>query len=55
MVTGGVTVNNLSDYLHAGADGAGIGSALYKPGESLVDTRADAAAFVTAYREAAAA
>ncbi len=53
LVTGGITQNNLADYLAAGASGAGIGSALYKPGKSLADTGNDAALFVQAYRQAA--
>jgi len=55
LVTGGITRGNLSNYLDAGARGAGIGSALYKPGKSLTDTRDDAASFVDAYRQAIAA
>jgi len=54
LVTGGITKANLSNYLDAGAHGAGIGSALYKSGKSLTDTRNDAVAFVDAYRQATA-
>ena len=55
LVTGGITLDNLADYLAAGARGAGIGSALYSPGKQLTDTGNDAAAFVAAYRQATAA
>jgi 2-dehydro-3-deoxyphosphogalactonate aldolase len=55
LVTGGITLSNLGDYLAAGARGAGIGSALYKPGKQLTETGNDAAAFVDAYRQATAA
>jgi 2-dehydro-3-deoxyphosphogalactonate aldolase len=54
IVTGGITADNLGDYLAAGARGAGIGSALYKPGKTLSNTGADATAFVDAYRRATA-
>lgn len=54
IVTGGITADNLGDYLAAGARGAGIGSALYKPGKQPTDTASDATAFVGAYRQATA-
>ncbi len=37
MVTGGVGVDNLQAFMAAGADGAGIGSALYKPGRTAAE------------------
>jgi 2-dehydro-3-deoxyphosphogalactonate aldolase len=46
--TGGVSVANLADYRAAGADGFGIGSALYKPGEQAADVSARARALVAA-------
>lgn len=48
VVTGGVDVKNLADFLAAGADGVGIGSALYKPGRSLSEIEAQAESFVNA-------
>jgi 2-dehydro-3-deoxyphosphogalactonate aldolase len=48
--TGGVTPNNLAAYRAAGADGFGIGSALYKPGMSRDELAQKAAAFVAAIR-----
>lgn len=48
--TGGVTPDNVAAYRAAGADGFGIGSALYKPGTSRDELAQTAAAFVAAIR-----
>ena len=48
--TGGVTPDNVAAYRAAGADGFGIGSALYKPGTSREELTRRAAAFVAALR-----
>jgi 2-dehydro-3-deoxyphosphogalactonate aldolase len=48
--TGGVTPENVAAYRAAGADGFGIGSALYKPGMSRDELAQKAAAFVAAVR-----
>jgi 2-dehydro-3-deoxyphosphogalactonate aldolase len=48
--TGGVTPDNVAAYRAAGADGFGIGSALYKPGTSRDELAQRAAAFVAAVR-----
>jgi len=48
--TGGVPPDNVAAYRAAGADGFGIGSALYKPGMSRDELAQKAAAFVTAVR-----
>ena len=48
--TGGVTPDNVAAYRAAGADGFGIGSALYKPGMSRDELAQKAAAFVAATR-----
>lgn len=48
--TGGVTPDNLAAYRAAGADGFGIGSALYKPAMSRGELAQKAAAFVAATR-----
>jgi 2-dehydro-3-deoxyphosphogalactonate aldolase len=48
--TGGVTPENVATYRAAGADGFGIGSALYKPGMTRGELAQKAAAFVTAVR-----
>ncbi|RAH99942.1 2-dehydro-3-deoxy-6-phosphogalactonate aldolase [Acuticoccus sediminis] len=52
VVTGGVDANNIGEWLAGGADGVGIGSALYKPGKSLADVAADAKSFAAATRAA---
>ncbi|MFU1980804.1 2-dehydro-3-deoxy-6-phosphogalactonate aldolase [Bordetella hinzii] len=49
---GGVTPDNLSAYVQAGATGFGLGSSLYKPGQSAADTGKRAAAFIAAWRRA---
>ena len=61
LVTGGVTADNIGDWLLGGATGCGIGSALYKSGKSVEAIAADAARFseaavaAIAVRQAAAA
>ena len=46
---GGVTVDNLAQWRSAGVSGFGVGSALYRPGQSAADTARRAGAFVAAY------
>ena len=46
---GGITPHNMADYAAAGANGFGLGSALYKPGMSLAQVRANADDFVRAW------
>lgn len=48
MPVGGIHAGNLADYWAAGARGFGIGSNLYKPGKSVTDVAATAAALVAA-------
>jgi 2-dehydro-3-deoxyphosphogalactonate aldolase len=43
---GGITPDNMRDYVAAGANGFGIGSALYKPGRALGEIAALAQRFV---------
>lgn len=50
---GGAGPEKFSRWLKAGADGFGIGSALYRPGMSAADIATRATAVVTAYDEAA--
>jgi 2-dehydro-3-deoxyphosphogalactonate aldolase len=50
--TGGVTADNIADYCAAGADGFGIGSALYRPGMPRDELARKAAALVAASRRA---
>jgi 2-dehydro-3-deoxyphosphogalactonate aldolase len=53
MPVGGVTPANLADYAAAGADGFGLGSALYKPGLTASEVGVRARAFVEAWRRLA--
>lgn len=50
LPVGGITPESMADYLAAGADGFGLGSALYKPGMSTAELGQRAKAFATAYR-----
>lgn len=49
---GGVTPDNLADFLAAGAAGVGIGSALYKPGMPVAEVAIQARRFGAALRAA---
>jgi 2-dehydro-3-deoxyphosphogalactonate aldolase len=42
LPVGGITPGNVATYLAAGANGFGIGSALYKPGKSAADVKQSA-------------
>ena len=48
MVTGGVSVDNARGWLEAGANGVGLGSGLYKPGQDAGTTAGKAREFVGA-------
>jgi 2-dehydro-3-deoxyphosphogalactonate aldolase len=50
LPVGGITPSNMQPYRDAGADGFGIGSALYRPGKFIDDIQASAASFITAWR-----
>jgi len=50
LPVGGITPSNMQPYRDAGADGFGIGSALYRPGKFIDDVQASALAFITAWR-----
>ena len=52
FAVGGVTPENLAQWINAGCVGAGLGSDLYRAGQSVAHTAQQAAAFVKAYREA---
>lgn len=52
FAVGGVTPENLHQWINAGCVGAGLGSDLYRAGQSVERTAQQAAAFVKAYREA---
>ena len=51
---GGITPQNLAAYAAAGVNGFGLGSALYKPGMTVAQVKANALAFVQAWRGIAA-
>ncbi|HEY0113210.1 MAG TPA: 2-dehydro-3-deoxy-6-phosphogalactonate aldolase [Allosphingosinicella sp.] len=46
LVVGGVTPDGMRPWLDAGANGFGLGSGLYKPGQSAEETLAKASAYV---------
>lgn len=50
LPVGGVTPENVGDFVRAGADGFGLGSGLYAPGRSAADVRRRADAYVAAWR-----
>lgn len=52
FAVGGVTPDNLAQWLKAGCIGAGLGSDLYRAGQPLSRTAEQAQAFVKAYQEA---
>jgi 2-dehydro-3-deoxyphosphogalactonate aldolase len=52
-MVGGVGPEDFADWLEAGADGFGIGSALYKPGRSATDVAAIARDMVASFDAAA--
>lgn len=52
LPVGGIDASNMAPYRAAGADGFGIGSALYTPGKSVPDIAADARVLVDAARAA---
>ncbi|MEO8040155.1 MAG: 2-dehydro-3-deoxy-6-phosphogalactonate aldolase [Betaproteobacteria bacterium] len=49
LPVGSITPDNMSEYWAAGANGFGLGSALYKPGDSASAVAAKAAAFMKAF------
>lgn len=51
LPVGGIDTTNMAAYRSAGAEGFGIGSALFKPGKALEAIAADAHALVAAARE----
>ena len=48
LAVGGITLDNFAAWRAAGANGFGVSSALYKPGQSPAETLAKATAFVAA-------
>lgn len=52
VVVGGISPDRMAAYRAAGADGFGLGSALYRPGQDATEVGAQARAFLAALREA---
>lgn len=50
LVVGGVSPENMRPWIEAGANGFGLGSGLYKPGQSAAETAAKARAYVAGLR-----
>lgn len=50
LVVGGIGPNNMQPWIEAGARGFGLGSGLYKPGQSAQETAAKARAYVEGLR-----
>ena len=48
LVVGGVSTENAASWLEAGASGFGLGSGIYKPGQSAAETLEKARRFVAA-------
>ena len=46
LVVGGIAPDNMQPWIEAGASGFGLGSGLYKPGQSAADTLDKAHAYV---------
>lgn len=51
LAVGGIHPDNMRPWLDAGAAGFGLGSGLYKPGQSAADTLAKARAYVAGVKE----
>jgi 2-dehydro-3-deoxyphosphogalactonate aldolase len=51
LPVGGIALNNLDAYLQAGANGFGIGSALYQPGMTPVAAATNAITFTAYWRK----
>ncbi len=51
LPVGGISTDNMRDYWEVGANGFGIGGALYQPGKSITDISASAKEFVMAMNQ----
>lgn len=51
VVTGGVGLDNISDFFAAGAKAVAVGSSIFKPGKPVARIGADAAALIAAWRD----
>lgn len=52
LAVGGAGPDNFADWIRAGASGFGVGTALYRPGDSVAEVAAKAARITAAYDEA---
>ncbi|WP_086617183.1 2-dehydro-3-deoxy-6-phosphogalactonate aldolase [Erythrobacter tepidarius] len=52
LAVGGIAPDNMGDFLAAGADGFGIGGALFRPSKPLAEIATDARAIVAAFKAA---
>jgi 2-dehydro-3-deoxyphosphogalactonate aldolase len=52
LAVGGVTASSMADWLEAGAVGFGIGSSIYRPGDSPETVRGKTASLVSAFKAA---
>jgi len=50
LPVGGITPDNMVTFVNAGASGFGLGSALYRPGDSAVEVARNARSFVANWR-----
>lgn len=50
LVVGGVKADGMQEWIEAGANGFGLGSGLYRPGQSAAETAAKARAYVAGTR-----
>lgn len=50
LPVGGIAASSMAEYVKAGANGFGIGAALYKPGRSITDIAAAARTFAAAWK-----
>ena len=51
LPVGGISPDNMQEYLSAGSNGFGLGSGLYKPGKSIEDITTDASEYVAAMQK----
>jgi len=51
VIVGGVSLDSMPPWLEAGANGFGLGSGLYKPGQSAGETLTKARAYAAAVKE----
>ena len=53
FIVGGVAANDVGEWLSAGADGFGLGGALYRPGYSASEVKQKAVGFINALKQRA--